>query len=169
MNKWLTDLRLLYTLVIPELDIHQLLILVHKFLHHKHLLPTAFANYFTINSAVHLYNTRVRENLHLDSVTTNYGKRTVKYKASKVWNQLPSPLKEFLSVKNFSNKFKKFLQIVDIDNTVRCIIMVTFVFLADLFTFEKFHSISVSVSLSSVCLRILFICYFSNYLGDQLR
>jgi len=68
------------TLAIPELHIYQLLILVHKFIHHKHLLPTAFANYFTI----HLYNTRVRKNLHLDSVTTNYGKRTVKYKASKM-------------------------------------------------------------------------------------
>ena len=56
--------------------------------------------------------------LHLDSVTTNYGKRTVKYKASKMLNQLPSSLKEFLSVKNFRNKLKKFLQIVDIDNTV---------------------------------------------------
>ena len=30
---------------------------------------------------------------------------TVKYKASKMWNQLPSSLKEFFSVKNFSNKF----------------------------------------------------------------
>ena len=80
---------------------------------------TAFANYFTINSAVYLYyNTRVRENLHLDSVTTNYGKRTAKYKASKMWNQLPSSLKEFFSVENFSNKFNKFLQVVDIDNTV---------------------------------------------------
>jgi len=52
-------------------------ILVHKFLHHKHLLPTAFANYLTTNIAVHLYNMRVPENLHLDSVSTNYGKRTV--------------------------------------------------------------------------------------------
>ena len=34
----------------------------------------AFANYFTMNSAVHLYNTRERENLHLYSVSTNYGK-----------------------------------------------------------------------------------------------
>jgi len=52
-------------LAIPELHINRLLILVHKFLHHKHLLPTAFANYFTTNSAVHLHNTRVRENMHL--------------------------------------------------------------------------------------------------------
>jgi len=33
-------------------------------------------------------------------------------------NQLPSSLKEFFSVKNFSNKLKKFLQVVDIHNTV---------------------------------------------------
>jgi len=59
-----------YTLAIPELLIHQLLILVHKFLHHEHLLLTIFANYFSINSVVHLYNTQVRENLHLDSVFT---------------------------------------------------------------------------------------------------
>jgi len=68
------------TLAIPELHIHQLLIFVHKFLHHKHLLPTAFAIYFTINSAVHLCNTRVRENLHLDSVSTNYGKKVLNIK-----------------------------------------------------------------------------------------
>ena len=41
------------TLAIPELHIHQLLMLVHKFVHHKHFLPTAFANYFTINNTVH--------------------------------------------------------------------------------------------------------------------
>ena len=83
------------TLVIPELHIHQLLILIHKFLHQNHLLPTAFANYFTINSAIHLRNTRVRENLHLHSVSTNYGKRTVRYKARKIWNKLPSSLQDF--------------------------------------------------------------------------
>ena len=92
-----SDLRDLYhnfdTLAIPELHIHQLLILVHKFLHHKQLLPTAFANYFKINSAIHLHNTRVRENLHLESLSTNYGKRIVRYKASKIWNKLPSSLK----------------------------------------------------------------------------
>jgi len=60
------------------------------------------------------FNRRVRENLHLDSVSTNYDKRTVRYKASKIWNQLPSSPKEFFSVKHFSNKLKKFLQVVDI-------------------------------------------------------
>jgi len=35
-----------------------------------------------------------------------------------MWNQLPSSLNEFFSVNNFSNKLKKFLQVVDIDNAV---------------------------------------------------
>jgi len=56
--------------------------------------------------------------LHLDSVSTNYGKSTVKYRASKIWNQLPSALKEFFPVKYFSNKLKEFLQAVDIDGTL---------------------------------------------------
>ena len=73
---------------------------------------------FTINSAVHLYNTRVRENLHLDSVSTNCGKRTVRYKASKICNKLPSSLKEFFSVKHFSSKLKEFLQVADIDSII---------------------------------------------------
>ena len=42
------------TLAIPELHIYEL-ILVHKFLHHKHLLPTAFADYFTINQDTMVY------------------------------------------------------------------------------------------------------------------
>jgi len=108
------------TLVIPELYIHQLLILAHKFLHHKHSLHTAFANYFIINSAVHWYNTRLRENLHFDFVSTNYGKRTVRYKARKIWNRLLSSLKEFTSVNYFSNKLKEFLQVVDIDSIFKC-------------------------------------------------
>ena len=83
------------TLAISELHIHQLLILVRIFLRRKHLLSTLFANYFTINNAVHLYNTRMREHLHLDSVSTNYGKRTVRYEANKIWKKLPLSLKEF--------------------------------------------------------------------------
>ena len=61
---------------------------------------------------------RVRENLHLDSVSTNYGKKTVRNKASKIWNKLPSSLKEFFSVKHFSSKLKEFLPVADIDSII---------------------------------------------------
>ena len=96
------------TLAIPELHTRQLLILVHKFLHHPHLLPTAFANYFTSNSTIHQHNTREKENLILASVSKDFGKRRVKIKASKLWNQLPLSLKDSCSVKQFGSKLKKY-------------------------------------------------------------
>ena len=110
-------------LAIPELHTRQLLILVHKFLHHPHLLPTAFANYFTSNSTIHQHNTREKENLHLTSVSRpkDFGKRSVKYKASKLWNQLPLSLKDYCSVKQFGSKLKIYLQLADIDTTM-CIV-----------------------------------------------
>jgi len=48
--------------------------------------------------------------LHLHSVSTNYGTG----KVNKIWNQLPSSLREFSLVKYYSNKLKEFLQVVDI-------------------------------------------------------
>ena len=114
------------TLAIPELHTRQLLILVHKFLHHPHLLPTAFANYFTSNSrpTIHQHNTREKENLHLTSVSKDVGKRSVKYKASKLWNQLPISLKDYCSVKQFGSKLKIYLQLADIvyDYCMYCIV-----------------------------------------------
>ena len=59
---------------------------------------------------------QVRENLHLDSVSTNYDKRTVRYEAGKIWNLLPSSLRKFSLFKYFSDKLKEFLQVVDIDS-----------------------------------------------------
>jgi len=147
------------TLAIPELHIHQLLMLVHKRVHHKHLLPTAFANYFTINSTVHLYNTRVRENLHLDSVSTNYGKRTVRYKAGKIWNQLHSSLIEFYSAKHFSNKLKKFMQAADRDSIFSvslwsCLFALYYICLT--FCFASCENIYLSMFVCLVCLSVIY-------------
>jgi len=35
-----------------------------------------------VNSSVHMYGTQTREDLHISSVSTNLGKRSIKYKAS---------------------------------------------------------------------------------------
>jgi len=75
-------------------------------------LHTAFANYFT------QHNTREKENLHLTSLSKDFGKRSVKYKASKLWNQMPLSLKDYCSVKQFSSKLKIYLQLADIDTTI---------------------------------------------------
>ena len=53
------------------------------------------------------------ENLHLISVAKDFGKRSVKYKASKMWNELPKALTDFCSVKQFNIRLKAFLQSAD--------------------------------------------------------
>ena len=58
------------------------------------------------DDTIHQHNTREKENLHLTSVSKDFGKRSVKYKASKLWNQLPLSLKDYCSVKQFGSKLK---------------------------------------------------------------
>jgi len=63
------------------------------------------------------HNTREKENLHLTSVSKDFGKRSVRYKASKLWNQLPLSLKDYCSVKQFGSKLKIYFQLADMDTT----------------------------------------------------
>jgi len=68
------------TLPIPQLHIYQLLVLVHKFVFHVNKLPPAFSDYFTLNSTVHNYDTRRKNDLYLQGLHTSKGKRMVKFK-----------------------------------------------------------------------------------------
>jgi len=63
-------------LLILKLHIHELLKLAHKFVHHKYLLPNTFVNYFTINNAVHLHDTRIKENCVLSLSVKNRKKKS---------------------------------------------------------------------------------------------
>ena len=62
------------TLPIPQLHIYQFLILVHKFVSHVNKLPPAFNDYFTLNSTVHNYDTRRKNDLYLQGLHTSKGK-----------------------------------------------------------------------------------------------
>jgi hypothetical protein len=84
------------TLPIPQLHIQQLLLFVHKVVHHPDTLPAVFVknNYFIPNSQVHNYSTRDDKNLHLLNFSTNIGSRNAKFKAARLWNELPQFLKD---------------------------------------------------------------------------
>jgi len=51
-------------------------------------------------------------------VSKDFGNRSVKYKASKLWNQLSLSLKDYCSVKQFGSKLKLYSQLADIDTTM---------------------------------------------------
>ena len=98
-------------LPIPLLHEMKLLELIHKFYHHKHLLPEIFQHYFVTNNSIHQYPTRNTQNLHLPSVNSNAGQRNSLYRCCKLWNDFPSKLKMYASTDVFKSNIKRYLQL----------------------------------------------------------
>jgi len=81
----------------------QIFILLQKSLYNSNQLPLIFGDCFVLNRPIHIYNTRNRSNFHLDSVNTTFGKWSLKFKGTILWNSLPASLREPMS----RAKFKK--------------------------------------------------------------
>lgn len=94
------------TMPVTLLHEQQLLILAHKIVHSPEILPELFANYLSKNESVHMYNTRTKDDMHLFRASTNYGLRCLKYKIAKLWNELPTELKEEMTIKKFKSILK---------------------------------------------------------------
>lgn len=94
------------TLLIPDLHKQQLLIFVHKSIHHPNMLPEIFTNYFKFNEQFHYHNTRTKANIHLFHFNKSMGHRSTKYKAAVLWNELPSTLQEIESLSLFKRTLK---------------------------------------------------------------
>ena len=65
-----------------------------------------FSDYFIPVHSIHDHNTRQasKGDIFISSVnTTQYGKRTAKFVGSVRWNNLPPPLRECPSSRNFKN------------------------------------------------------------------
>ena len=86
---------------------YQILILVHKFLYHKHLPPLIYLDYFTLNSSIHDHSTRGRSLLHLSQIRSSYGHKTIHFHT--LWNAPPPDLKELSNTKMFKQKLKIYL------------------------------------------------------------
>jgi len=64
-----------------------------------------FTNFFTGNSEIHTHNTRPANDLHLPNVNSLRGIRCVKFKASLLWNNLPTKLQEIENLGIFKNNW----------------------------------------------------------------
>ena len=84
---------------------------MHRYMYHKNELPAIFHEYFDENETVHDYNTRQKRDLHFYTVNSELGKKCIKHKGSRLWNQLPVNLKNIYSKTLFKKKLKElFLQ-----------------------------------------------------------
>ena len=82
------------TLPIPKLHNFQLLCLVFKYFNCNEKVPIIFLNFFTPNSKIHTHSTKCTNDLHLSSVNSYRRVKCVKFKASQLWNNLPTKLKQ---------------------------------------------------------------------------
>jgi len=84
-----------------------LLLLFFKYL--RVYNAAVFFTYLEENKLVHHYNTRQKDDFHTNVVQSEMGKRAVKYKGSKLWNNLPTELKEIQSLQSFKYKLRNHL------------------------------------------------------------
>jgi len=68
-----------------------------------------FSTYFAENQLIHHHNTRHKCDFHTHFVHTEFGKRSIKYKGCKLWNNLPDDIKAIRSCCSFKVKLKKLL------------------------------------------------------------
>jgi len=96
------ELYLTYNML-PVLQLHdlQILLFVHKCLHHRIELPLLFSNYFSMNNFVHDYKTRQSNLLQLHSTSTQYGKRCILNKGCTLWDNLSNHLQNHMSIHQF--------------------------------------------------------------------
>ena len=62
--------------------------------------------FFIDNKAIHNYNTRNKDDLHIFSSNTSVGSKSLKYKTSIIWNKLPDSLKTLTVTKSFKTNLK---------------------------------------------------------------
>jgi hypothetical protein len=82
----------------------QLLTLVHKYLFHRSTLPEVCSEYFIAKANILNYNTKCKDDIHLNSGRLSYGHRCIKSEAASLWNASPVELKNDMSVKMFKKK-----------------------------------------------------------------
>ena len=82
---------------------------MHNYVHHRTNLPTAFIAYLEENKFVHHHDTRQKDDFHFTTVQSEIGKRSIKFKGSRLWNNLPNELKIVTSLQSFKYKLKNHL------------------------------------------------------------
>ena len=74
----------------------------------NNLVPSFCVNMFTVNSAIHNYNTRQKKNLHVLSYRTNVREHSVSIFGVNMWNDIPKEFKELRTCNQFRLKCKRY-------------------------------------------------------------
>jgi len=98
-----------FTLPIQLLHKYQIRIFMHNYRYYRTKLPVVFSAYFEENKLFHQYSTRHKDDFHINVVASEFGKRAITYKGSKLWNSLSSHIKDTPSSRSFKLALKNYL------------------------------------------------------------
>jgi len=98
------------TSTLTTLHQFQLLFLVHKYVHHRYLLPNSFTNYIVLNRTIHKHDNRIQNNVHLGIANKHFGKRRLRFNTSTICNSLTHSLKQPCSTEQFTKLTKLYFQ-----------------------------------------------------------
>jgi len=98
-----------FTLPLQLLHPYQILIFMHRYVHHRNELHVKFSTYFEDKQFIYHNNTRHKHDFHTRFVQTEFGKTSIKYKRCKLWNNLPDDIKTIRACHSFRFRLKKLL------------------------------------------------------------
>ena len=89
-------------------EIIKLYIAIFMYQYVQGMLPNAFDSFFTTTNSMHDYSTRLalKSTFHLPKIRTNFGKFSIRYFGSKVWNGIEDSLKS-LTFFRFKRQLKE--------------------------------------------------------------
>jgi hypothetical protein len=104
------------TLPINLLHMQQILVFVYNVMYNSSQMPEVFRDYFIVNNMIHNYETRSQNKLHLHSINSLYGSRSLRYKGCSLFNKLPLSLQGHMPTSQFKQELKDFLNEVVLFN-----------------------------------------------------
>jgi hypothetical protein len=95
--------------ILDIFKVNSLYIARFMFCYNSQLLPPIFFDLFARNNQIHNYNTRSAMNYRTHTCRTNLKQFTILYQGPKIWNSLPTNIKDSLSLYSFKKTMIEFL------------------------------------------------------------
>jgi len=101
--------RTYFTLPLQLLHNFRILLFIHNYVHHRNKLPAVFSTYFEVNKVLHCHDTRQKNDFHVHAVQFEIGKKIIRNKGTKLWNDLPDDIKQITSPLLFKFRLKCYM------------------------------------------------------------
>ena len=89
---------------------YSVLLFIYKYVHHRNKLPAVFSTYSGKNKVLHYPDTRQKNDIHMyTTVQSEVGKRIIRYKGTKLWNNLSDDIKQITSLLSFKYRLKCYI------------------------------------------------------------